>query len=110
MRIYIDTRDNTKTIVGLDGKKLEKPTGVDKSQQVLSLIEQILKKHLPRRKAGKKTLKNITEIKVETGTGLPAGRQGSFTGLKVGVAVANALSWALGIKVNGKDRVEPKYD
>ena len=101
--LYIDTRDNTKTIVGLDKNRLEKPTGVDKSQQVLTLINQILKKHLPRRKAGKKTLKDISEIKVETGPG-------SFTGLRVGVAVANALAWGLGIKVNNKDRVEPKYD
>ena len=103
MLLYIDTSDNTKTIVGLDKFRLEKPTGVDKSQQVLTLINQILKKHLPRRKAGKKTLKDISEIKVETGPG-------SFTGLRVGVAVANALAWGLGIKVNNKDRVEPKYD
>ncbi len=96
MLLYIDTSDNTKTIVGLDDFRLEKPTGVDKSQQVLTLINQILKKH-------KKALKDITEIKVETGPG-------SFTGLRVGVAVANALGWGLGVKVNGKDRVEPKYD
>jgi len=101
--LYIDTRDNTKTIVGLDKNRLEKPTGVDKSQQVLTLINQILKKHLPRRKAGKKTLKDISEIKVETGPG-------SFTGLRVGVAVANALAWTLKIPVNGKKIVEPKYE
>lgn len=96
MKLYIDTSDNTKTIVGLDNYRLEKPTGADKSQQVLKLINQILKKH-------KKTLNDITEIKVETGPG-------SFTGLRVGVAVANALSWALGIPVNGKEMVEPKYE
>ena len=94
--LYIDTRDNTKTIVGLDKNRLEKPTGVDKSQQVLKLIEQILKKH-------KKTLHDITEIKIETGPG-------SFTGLRVGIAVANALAWTLKIPVNGKKIVEPKYE
>lgn len=96
--LYINTENNTKTIVGLDKNRLEKPTGAEKSQQVLSLINQILRKH-------KKTLKDITEIKVETGPG-------SFTGLRVGVSVANALAWALKIPINGKsigELVEPKY-
>ena len=96
MLLYIDTSDNTKTIVGLDKNRLEKPTGPDKSQQVLSLINQILEKQ-------KKTLKDISEIKIETGPG-------SFTGLRVGVAVANALAWTLKIPVNGKKIVEPKYE
>lgn len=96
MRLYINTSDNKKTIVGLGSKRLAKPTGASKSQQVLTLINQILKKQ-------KKTLNDITEIEVETGPG-------SFTGLRVGVAVANALAWALGIPVNGKEMVEPKYD
>lgn len=95
MKLYIDTSDNKKTIVGLDSDRIEKPTGEDKSQQVLLLIDQILKEH-------KKTLAEITEIQVETGPG-------SFTGLRVGVAVANALGWALKIPVNGKKGVEPKY-
>jgi len=101
MILYIDTSDNQKTIVGLDDDRLEKPTGVDKSQQVLGLINEIL---------GKKTLKDITEIQVETGAGLPAGRQGSFTGLRVGVAVANGLAWTLKVPVNGQKMVKPKYE
>jgi len=101
MKLFIDTSDNTKTVVGLDDDRLEKPTGADKSQQVLGLINQIL---------GKKTLKDITEIKVETGAGLPAGRQGSFTGLRVGVAVANGLAWTLKVPVNGQKMVKPKYE
>ncbi len=99
MKLYIDTRDNSKTIVGLDDKRIEKPTGPDKSQQVLGLINQILKRN-------KKTLKDLTEIEVETGPG-------SFTGLRVGISVANALGWALKIPVNGKktgELVEPKYE
>lgn len=39
---------------------------------------------------------NLSEIKVKTGPG-------SFTGLRVGVSVANALGFGLGIPVNGKD-------
>ena len=37
---------------------------------------------------------------------------GSFTGLRVGASIANALSFALGIPVNGKplgEIVEPRY-
>src|SRR4030042_4162026 len=89
MRLYIDTSDNQKTIVGLAGKKIQKPTGPDKSQQVLNLVSQILKEN-------KKSLKDLTEIEVNPGPG-------SFTGVRVGVAVANALGWALAIPVNGQE-------
>ncbi len=96
MKLSIDTSDNTKTIVGLDNERLERATGPDKSQQLLPLIEEMLLKT-------KKTLKEISEIEVKTGPG-------SFTGLRVGVAVANALGWALKIPVNGeKKTLEPKY-
>jgi tRNA threonylcarbamoyladenosine biosynthesis protein TsaB len=39
--------------------------------------------------------KDLTTIEVATGPG-------SYTGLRVGVSVANALSYSLGIPVNGK--------
>ena len=120
MKLYIDTRDNSKTIVGLNKERLEKPTGPDKSQQVLGLINQILKKNkqsfsLNKQSfssnkqsfsSNKKTLEDLTEIEVETGPG-------SFTGLRVGISVANALGWALKIPVNDKktgELVEPKYE
>src|SRR4030066_1754633 len=91
MKLFIDTSDNQKTIVGLDDERLEKPTGPDKSQQALLLIDQILKKN-------KKVISGITEIEVNLGPG-------SFTGLKIGVAIANALGFALDIPVNGKRQV-----
>ena len=106
MKLYINTSDNKKTIVKLDKDRLEKPSGPDKSQQVLSLINQILKKNKQSFSSNKKTLKDISKIKVETGPG-------SFTGLRVGLAVANTLGWALKIPVNGKkvgELVEPKYE
>lgn len=40
-------------------------------------------------------LKTLKRIEVETGPG-------SFTGIRVGVSVANALGFSLGIPVNGK--------
>lgn len=111
MKLFIDTSDNQKTIVGLDNERLEKPTSSDKSQQVLSLINQILRKHhtfRQKRIRPWRTINQITDIEVNVGPG-------SFTGLKVGVSVANALGWSLKIPVNGKkvfngEIVELKYE
>ena len=98
--LIIDTADSTVTTVGLkiDGKIhwLKEKTGDLKSQNLLPLIDKILKKY-------KIDLRDLTGIKVNTGPG-------SFTGLRVGAAVANALGWVLKIPVNGKEMVEPKYD
>jgi len=97
MKLYIDTSDSQKTIVGLDEQRLAKPTGPDKSQQLLILINQILK-------VNKKKIGDITEIEVNLGPG-------SYTGLKVGVAIANALGFALDIPVNSQRQlVLPKYE
>jgi len=108
MRLFIDTSNNQKTVVFFNGKRLERPTGVQKSQQVLFLIDKILKEN-------KKSLRDLTEIEVETGANLPYGQQPSFTGLRVGLSVANALAWALKIPVNGRNvekegPLEPTYE
>ncbi len=58
------------------------------SQVLLPLIEKLLKSR-------KLEFKDLEGIEVETGPG-------SFTGLRVGVSVANALGFALGIPINGK--------
>lgn len=58
------------------------------SQVLLPLIEKLLKQE-------KLDYQDLKGIEVETGPG-------SFTGLRVGVSVANALAFALGIPVNGK--------
>ncbi len=89
MKLYIDTSNSEKVIVGLGEKKFETKAFVQTSQRLLPFIAEVLKKE-------KKTPKDITEIEVNTGPG-------SFTGLRVGVSVANALGWALGVPVNGKD-------
>lgn len=58
------------------------------SQVLLPLIEKILKKN-------KLKFSDLKEIEVKTGPG-------SFTGIRVGVSVANALAFSLKIPVNGK--------
>jgi len=89
MKLYIDTSSSEKIIVGLDEKKFETEAKKGASQRLLPFIVELIEKK------GKK-LEDIKEIEVNTGPG-------SFTGLRVGVSVANALGWALGIPVNGKD-------
>lgn len=104
--IYIDTSDNKEIVVGLiiDDRKflITKPLEKQKSQIVLSLIEEVLQNHTL-------TFQDIHTIEVNPGPG-------SFTGVRVGVSVANALSFSLGIPVNGinvakEDRiVKAKYN
>jgi len=101
MKLFIDTSSAEKIIVGLDDKRFETEARKDKSQKLLPFIDELLKKK-------KKTVKDISEIEVNTGPG-------SFTGLRVGVSIANTLGWVLGVPVNGKDLrkgevVEIDYD
>jgi len=99
--LIIDTSSNLEIKVGLeiDGKEFVLKHLVDrKNQEVLPLLEKLLKEH-------KLTLKDITEVKVNPGPG-------SFTGLRVGVSIANALGYLLKIPVNGKEIgeiIEPEY-
>ncbi len=97
MILTIDSTSREKVTVALDDKKIieEQKLG---SQVLLPLIVKILKKQ-------KTTFADISEIEVNTGPG-------SFTGTRVGVAVANALGFALNIPVNGKKGkiALPKYE
>ncbi len=90
--LLIDTSDNKRISVGLriNDKEYSKSQKVDrdKAQATLPLIEKVLK--------GKSlSLKDIDNIEVNTGPG-------SFTGIRVGMSIANALSFSLKIPVNGK--------
>ena len=98
--LFIDTSEiNTaKVTVEVDGKRSEKISENPKmkSQMVLPLIEDLLREH-------KLSIKDITEIEVVT-------TNGSFTGLRVGATVANALGYLLDVPVNGKKAlVIPSY-
>ena len=90
--LIIDTSSSEEVKVGLkiNGKEyfITSTTNKLKSQAVLPLIDKILRKH-------KLIIKDIASIQVNRGPG-------SFTGLKVGVVIANTLSLVLQIPVNGK--------
>lgn len=81
MKLYLDTTSNKQTTVKLDDLEITNESGVWKSQVVLPMIEELLMKK-------KAVLKDITEIEVAVG-------QGSYTGIRVGISVAQALRYAL---------------
>jgi len=100
--LYIDSSDNKQIIVGLKigNKKYLLKHKVDsrKAQVILPLIDKTLQKHSLK-------LKNIDGIEVNTGPG-------SFTGLRVGISIVNALGFFLKIPINGKKvgkLAAPKY-
>ena len=92
MILKIDTKDQKtiKVSIKKDGGVVSEMTSENEygSQALLPLIEKLLKKN-------KMEFKDLKEVEVEIGPG-------SFTGLRVGVSVANALGYSLNIPVNGK--------
>ena len=101
--LLIDTADNKKIKIGLKiDKKVfylnSNPTAL-KSQVVLILIDKLLRKHGLQ-------IADVTQIEGHLGPG-------SFTGVRVGASVANALGFSLKIPVNSKkggDLAEPLYN
>lgn len=92
MILHIDTKDQKVVKVSLkkDGKVVKslRESREYGSQVLLPLVIKLLR-------TTNYELKTLQGIEVETGPG-------SFTGLRVGVSVANALGFALGITINGK--------
>ncbi len=92
MVLRIDSRDRKAIKVYIKrGKEVEDILSDENeygSQVLLSLIKKLLSKN-------KIEFKDLSSVEVEIGPG-------SFTGLKVGASVANALAFALKIPVNGK--------
>lgn len=100
--LHIDTTNYKVISVGLeiDGKKdlLTRQLDSWKAQVVLPMIDELLKKHML-------NISNINAINIKQGPG-------SFTGLRVGVAIGNTLGAWLNISVNGKpvgETIVPVY-
>jgi tRNA threonylcarbamoyladenosine biosynthesis protein TsaB len=95
--LLIDTSDNKKITVGLRIESQEdivvQEVGREKAQAVLPILDSLLKKH-------QLTLQDLTGLEVNVGPG-------SFTGLRVGIAIANTLGHSLNIPINGGKPGEP---
>lgn len=92
MTLYINTKDSKVVTVNLKkDHRIIRTLVVENiygSQVLLPLITRLLKE-------SKVKLEEITAVNIEIGLG-------SFTGLRVGVSVAQALGFALNIPVNGQ--------
>lgn len=90
--LTINTANNLITTVELEKNgqkfKVEEKRGKPGDQNVLELIEKLLQEQSI-------ALKDIDSVNVNAGPG-------SFTGLRVGVTIANALAFGITVSVNGK--------
>src|SRR3989344_1792281 len=103
MILHINTKDQKVIEVSLEenGKVVKSLSEENEygSQVLLPLIFKLLRTYTPgvssQFHTGCVNWKDLEGVEVEKGPG-------SFTGLRVGVSVANALGFSLGIPVNGK--------
>lgn len=100
--LLIDTSSNEEIVVGLslNNKTFEerKKIAPRQSHVILSMIDALLASH-------NMSVHDLTGIDVATGPG-------SYTGLRIGAAIANALMFTLHIPVDGKplhEIVTPDY-
>jgi tRNA threonylcarbamoyl adenosine modification protein YeaZ len=89
MQLYLDTTKPMQVIVRLGESVLEKNYDKPQEQNILSAIDEALKNN-------NLSLKDLEAIEVNPGPG-------SFTGTRVGVAIANSLAFALGIPINNQN-------
>lgn len=96
MKLYLDSTDNTQVLIRLGDKEFINQVDSPRNQDVFSFLLACLEKENFKQA-------DITEVEVNPGPG-------SFTGTRIGVTIANALGFALGIPVNGQKKpVEPVY-
>jgi tRNA threonylcarbamoyladenosine biosynthesis protein TsaB len=90
--LMIDTADNKNNIVGLKINKkiylLTKDVSLNRAQVILPMIDKILEKHAVKPE-------DLSAIEINVGPG-------SYMGLRVGLAIANSLSFLLKIPINRK--------
>jgi tRNA A37 threonylcarbamoyladenosine modification protein TsaB len=99
--IDLSDRELARVILAIDGQEFEYKEATDtrKPQVALSLLERALKEH-------KLQMKDISKLYAPVGIG-------SFTGLRVGAAIVNAIASVLHIPINDKELgvlVEPTYE
>lgn len=97
MNLHLDTTLPKKTLVRIGDREFIQELQRPQDQQIVVFIDQCLK-------TMGLDISGISSLSVNPGPG-------SFTGTRVGVAVANALGFALKIPVNGhKSPIEVVYD
>lgn len=102
--LKIDTADNKKIIVGIEDngkikKEIKVASKILKSESALTSIKKILKD-------------NNLEITDISGVDVNI-IAGSYTGIRVGAAIANTLGFLLNIPINGEKigvLAEPRYN
>lgn len=96
MKLHLDSTNSRKVFIRFDDEEFTAEYTTPQEQDILSFLHEILTNK-------GKSLDDLTEIEVNPGPG-------SFTGTRVGVTIANALSLALKINVNShKPPVLPVY-
>ncbi len=87
MNLYLDTSNNLQTVIKLDDQIFIQEYLSPRDQNVMGALLAALRQ-------SDKTINDLTSISIHPGPG-------SFTGLRVGFALANALSLALNLPLNG---------
>lgn len=96
MKLFLDTTDNLLTMVKVGDNDFVKRYDKPQDQDIVGAISEAL------RLSGA-NWEDIDQIEVNPGPG-------SFTGVRVGVSVANAIAFARGILINGvKPPISPVY-
>lgn len=92
--LYIDTSKTDEISVKFKNREWKSDSRISRAEGLLPLIDKALKE-------SGLTVKDLTGIEINPGPG-------SYTGLRVGAAVANVMAWVLGL--NEGKQVEPVYD
>ena len=93
MKLSIDSTNNLKTIISIDEQTFEKTYDSPRDQNVMGAIKEALDQT-------KTKLDQVTEIEVNSGPG-------SFTGIRVGISIAQTLAFCFNIPVNGQKATTP---